>query len=406
MEKESNIVIQGRFVDAVKEFYGQVVVSDGIITDVITKHSDFRKPDAEYNPNNIIFPGFVDLHVHSREDPKGAEQHKEDLSTIAAAAINGGVVAVMDMPNTKHAITTMADLELKQKKAKELPIDFHFYLGIGPETKPANHRFYKVFMAKSVGELYFRNFESLDAKMALYKKGIFSEPKVVSFHCEDPAMIEQDPERPEISELSAINKALDIIKKYQLVGNICHVSTRIGLQAIINSGLRVTCEVTPHHLLFDESNFRNYKMSDFITMNPPIRTKEDREFLLQALINSQIDLLASDHAPHLLEEKEKGIRGVPNLDTYGLFVTYLMQKMNPHNIARITSYNPGKFLGEAYGLIEKNGIGSFTVINPNNPTRVMHELLKTKCSWSPYEDVVFPGKVEATIVRGRLYNIT
>jgi len=172
----------------------------------------------------------------------------------------------------------------------------------------------------------------------------------------------------------------------------------------------VTCEVTPTHLFFDRSMLtkENHK---WFQMNPPLRSKEDREVLLQALINGDIDFLATDHAPHSIEEKQKGISGISQLDTFSLFVTHLIleKKVPLFRIAEVCSKNPGDFVnpylpkefGKGFGYIKEGYSANFTVLNVRKPMEFKKEMIQSKSGWSPFEGYTFPGSVEAVYYRGQ-----
>jgi len=137
--------------------------------------------------------------------------------------------------------------------------------------------------------------------------------------------------------------------------------------------------------------------------------------LIEALRRGEVDYLATDHAPHTREEKIKGISGVPHLDTYGVFTTWLMKTCGflPEDIARVAAYNPGVFVnqflpksyGKGFGRIAEGYVGSLTIIDPNLKTVITRDILKTKCAWSPFEGMKFPGRVRHTIVKGNVYNV-
>jgi len=151
-----------------------------------------------------------------------------------------------------------------------------------------------------------------------------------------------------------------------------------------------------------------------LQMNPPLRGREDRLAMIEALRAGEIDYLATDHAPHSLEEKGKGTSGVPHLDTYGAFATWLMAEhgFTAKQIARVCGANPGRFVqpylpkdyGKGFGRAEAGYVGSLTVLDLKTPYLVKRDSLKTKCGWSPFEGVTFPGRVRHTVVRGRVYS--
>lgn len=361
----------------------------------------------------LIFPGFIDLHVHARECADHSQDYKEDFKTAGEAAIAGGVAAFMEMPN--NPIPPIDDESYKNKKklTKKSAVETVLYAGIGEKTKPLSAFVpYKAYMGPSVGTLFFRSLKELENVLKQYR-GCY-----VSFHCEDPEILEKNKNkqthgkrRPKEAEVKAIDFALLMIEKYNLIGKICHCSTKEGIEKIKNAKMRkinVVAEVSPHHLYFDEKMLTE-KNKNWMQMNPPLRTSADKKYLIEALRDGAIDFIATDHAPHSRDEKLKGMSGTPQLDTYGFFTTWLMKKHNftPLDIARVCSYNPGKFINNftqnKYGEIKKGYAGSLTVIDLNKPIKVIPEILKTKCGWSPFEGIVFPGSVVMTIVKGKVY---
>lgn len=364
--------------------------------------------------DELIFPGFVDLHIHAREDVSHKEDYKEDFKTAGEAAINGGVVAFAEMPNNPMPPIDDISYEAKKELTKKCPVEVLLYAGIGPNTKPLSEKFpYKVFMGPSVGELFFNSKKELEEVLKNY------EGQNVSFHCEDPEILEKykkelthELKRPKEAEISAVDFALYLIDKYKLVGKICHCSTMEGIQKIVNAknnGINVTVEITPHHLFFSEE-FLNDENNKLLQVNPPIRKmKENALFLINELKRGNIDFLATDHAPHTTLEKEKGVSGMPHLDTYGHFITWLIKehKFAPEEIARVCSYIPGIFINQfienKYGEIKEGYVGSLAVIDMNKPTLITKKILKTKCNWSPFKGITFPGSVVLTIVKGKVY---
>jgi dihydroorotase len=287
------------------------------------------------------------------------------------------------------------------------------YAGIGANTKPLSKKVpYKVFMGKSIGDMFFNSREELESALENYR-GQF-----ISFHCEDPKIMDthkdaatHEAKRPPEAEISAVDIAISLIEKFNLTGKICHASTKEAIERIAAAkarGVKVTAEVTPHHLFFDETMF-NPELHTRLQVNPPIRqTKENRLALIASLKDGIIDYLATDHAPHTLEEKAKGISGMPHLDTYGAFTTWLMKEhgFTDADIARVASRNPGiflnEFMNEKYGEIAPGFVGSLAIISMKEKT-IESKDVKTKCGWSPFEGVTFPGSVTMTINRGVVY---
>jgi dihydroorotase len=420
--QERNILtIEGNFVN-----YGDLI-RHGCI------HIDKRSGLIEKIDNSaggivtdgLIFPGFIDIHVHAREDTTRKNNYKEDFDSAAKAAIHGGVVCIVDMPNNPEPPVDRVGYLSKASLACRSLVDIVLYAGVGKGTLPlGEHVPYKVFMgavsSKSpspyVSLLDFHNFSEIRAALSHY------EHAYVSFHCEDSKVLAasacaatHEERRPPEAEVKAIAAALGLIKKFSLQGNICHVSTKKGLDKIVaakKKGLPVTCEVTPHHLFFD-TDVLDYDNRNFLAMNPPLRSSDDSLALIEGLRRGDIDYLASDHAPHTLEEKARGISGVPNLDTYGPFTTWLMSEhgFTAQDIARVCAYNPARFVnrfltgkyGFGLGRIEEGYLGSLTVLAPESPVMIEQKDLITKCGWSPFSGVLFPGSVLFTVVRGEFY---
>ena len=174
--------------------------------------------------------------------------------------------------------------------------------------------------------------------------------------------------------------------------------------------MTVTCEVTPTHLFFDRSMLTE-ENSIWFQMNPPLRDPEDKEILLNALKNGDIDYLATDHAPHSIEEKKQGISGISQLDTYSLFVTHLLLEkgLDPKTIAMVCSKNPGDFVrpylpkkfGMGFGELQVGYSASFTLLNVKKSFHFQKENIKSKSGWSPFEGFHFPGSVEALYFHGK-----
>jgi len=407
--------VEGRIANHDREFDGAIEINTetGLIEHVGPRTG---KSDLDLS-GQIIFPGFGDLHIHAREDASRSQVYQEDFATVSAAAIHGGVTHVADMPNNLQAPVDDAKYAEKEKLTAKSAVHVTLYAGIGPETSPLKrHAPYKVFMGPSVGDLFFSSREQLENVIAKYRG------KNVSFHCEDPAILQvnknaatHEQRRPASAEISATEFALYLIERYDLIGKLCHYSTKGGLEkiaAVKKRGLRVTAEAAPHHLFFDDTMLTD-ENRQWLQMNPPLRGKEDRLALIAALREGLVDYLATDHAPHTTEEKMNGRSGVPHLDTYGAFATWLMAEhgFSAMDIARVCSYNPGSFVneflpagfGSGFGVIAPGYVGSLTILNPNAPTVIRREELKTKCGWSPFEGYKLPGRVTYTILKGNVY---
>ncbi|OHA18894.1 MAG: hypothetical protein A2836_00700 [Candidatus Taylorbacteria bacterium RIFCSPHIGHO2_01_FULL_45_63] len=387
----------------------------------------------------LIFPGSVDIHIHNRESPCGKQNYKEDAETAGQAAMSGGVVATASMPNLPTPPTTRGLYLDVLALSEKCPITNIPYAAIAPGSRPFRligdqQVPFKGFLAESVNNLKFTSEKEADGTLCHYSD------EDVSLHCDDNDILAvckneltHEKRRPAGSEEKAIRFAIAEHEKYRFGRlKIVHCSTAIGLAYIMGArfrGVKIFVEATHHHVFADESILTDENRTLW-QMNPPLRSPNDREFILDALKHGEIDVLASDHAPHTKEEKalveeegklltklnpgQKVLSGVPTLDTYGLFATWLIVKkgFSAERVAEITSENPGRWLnhflpktdenGRGFGKIEKGYIGSLTVLD-FTPTTLTRQMLKTKCGWSPWEGYTFPGRVAYTIIRGGIH---
>jgi dihydroorotase len=393
----------------------------GLIVDVTTPDG---KADYIYPDHCRLFSGMGDVHIHAREDVSQKNSYKEDFLSAKSSMLNGGVTHAGDMPNNPIPPLDDKSYLSKLKLMEKTDGCLWPYAGVGPKTGPLSFSVpYKVYMGPSIGELFFKDFSSLDEALSQYKN------QWVSFHCEDPEILEKsknNPDhlsrRPTLAEAVATRDALYFIEKYNLIGKLCHFSSGEGLNLVREArrkGLKVFLEATPQHLYFDQSNIPDDK-KNYFQMNPPIRFEADRRELLKAFMSGEIDFLATDHAPHTMEEKEKGMSGLTGLDTFAPFVTWLLDMGVSENlIAKTCSENPGLFfnqfletfkkhskaylgLGKGVGILEKDFAANFTILNLSRPTTISKDRLKTKVQHSPFEGVTFPGSLEAVFLRGKL----
>ena len=399
----------------------------GLIESVLPAQKSPSEVDFYYGDECLMFAGMGDIHIHAREDVSGKNTYKEDFHSTCCAALNGGVVHVADMPNNPIPPIDDESYLNKFKLTQNCDLPILLYAGIGPVTRPLSFTVpYKAYMGPSIGELFFKDNQSLDEVLVHYKN------QHVSFHCEDPEILESHKSekthgerRPLSAEIMATDTALMLIEKYHLKGKLCHYSAGEGLAAIIAAkkrGVNVKCEVTPQHLYYSMERLKNKSQEEqtFFQMNPPIRGESDRLALLKAVIDGHIDFLATDHAPHSKEEKLKGMSGLPGLDTYGAFVTWLIvdQKIDPKIIAKITTESPGEFFnqfmssiktksktfskwGMGFGFFASGYSASFTILDLNSPVKIEKNKLKTKAAWSPFLGETFPGSVKGVFLAGK-----
>ncbi|MFN8369649.1 MAG: hypothetical protein U0T83_03380 [Bacteriovoracaceae bacterium] len=402
----------------------------GLILEVGALQIPFKSLDYQFNDDTILFPAFGDIHVHAREDVSQKNIYKEDFKSISSAAINGGVVLIGDMPNNPIPPVNETTYLAKLNLTKSAPIAIFLYAGVGPKSV-AFKEFkvpYKVYMGPSIGDLFFKDKATLFATLKNY------QGQTVSFHCEDPDILEKNRgasthelRRPKIAELMSTIDALEFIEKFNLKGKLCHYSIGEGLPLIRKArerGLSVEMEVTPQHLYYSmekmqELNFSKEQIVE-MQMNPPLRSEEDRHQLLEAFRKGEIDYLATDHAPHAPDEKTNGISGLTGLDTYGSVVSWLIQKerVDPKVIAKACSEKPGEFFnqfldewkryfpeynrfGKGIGKIAPGYSANFSLLNLNLKHIITKNSLYTKAKSSPFLNREFPGRVEKVFLLGR-----
>lgn len=406
----SDLILEGQLVDSLWEAprWGQVEIRGGKIARV----GDLGlRPDLKMADHQLVFPGFVDVHVHLRQ----GDEYKEDFQTATRAALQGGVTCMWDMPNNPVPPRSYDDLQLKRSLVADLPIDIGFYLGVGPGTRPdPRHRHYKAFMGPSIGPLFFHDDQDL-AEATQHYAGCR-----LTLHCEDPVMLRElasqpahEDQRPPLAEQKAILTALRLGKEHGLRLHVAHLSQPHSLDTLERAqsdfapdelGLPgVVWESTPHHLFFDRDNRSQFERNAFLKMNPPLRPPAERAALLEAFLAGRIHFLSTDHAPHTVAEKStSNPSGVPLLDTYGAFACWLLQQgLSPTQLARHACHWPGLFTALPVGRLEPGYHGHLAVLDLQQPWTVRAEDIHSKCAWSPFEGVTLPGRVALTVASGQ-----
>jgi dihydroorotase len=388
---------------------------------------------------NLIFPGFIDIHVHAREYPQPdssnsqatarwqAACRKETFRTAGEAAINGGVTLFAAMPNDPLPPDTAGAYGEKQRVAASSACPVIMFASITELSEPWSDVPYKVYLDLSPSPVSFTTWVDLENALARYRG------RRVFFHAEDPETLAKCQGsgsrwriRPPEAEITAVEKILELTAKLGLHSHICHVSTERAVSLICDYNRvaedQVSCEVTPHHLFFSiregnvfAANSTEVPASALLDCNPPLRPESDRRFLLDALKEGVLDVLASDHAPHTIDDKRSGSPGMPHLDTLGPFSGWLMNEcgFSPVRIAEILSAGPAKLferdLDLPHGAIETGCVASLTLLDDKGVTLVEGNQIKwrgplrTLCKWSPFEGIPLPARVAGTIVRGKQY---
>jgi dihydroorotase len=365
-----------------------------------------------------LLPGVIDPQVHFREP--GLE-HKEDLSTASRACARGGVTSFLEMPNTNPLTTTQAALDDKlDRAAQKSLVNYGFFIGATAENLPDLRNAtpacgIKIFMGSAHGALL------VDHEAAL--EPIFAEgSRLIAVHAEDQARILQRRQEfagetnPAIhsviqdnqAALNATQLALKLSKKYQRRLHILHLSTAEEAELLRQDKPDwVTAEVTPQHLLLNTDFYET--LGTLLQMNPPIRSTHDNEVLWQALLDGVIDFIATDHAPHTLEEKAKGYpnspSGMPGVETsLPLMLTQAMK--GRCTVAQVANWM-STAVAKAYRIPNKGKIApgydaDLVLVDLETYKPVLREDLQTKCGWSPFEGWSLTGWPVVTFVGGQI----
>ncbi|MBO6118677.1 MAG: dihydroorotase [Bacteroidales bacterium] len=372
----------------------------------------------------IILPGIIDVHVHFREP--GAE-YKADMDSESSAALAGGVTTVFDMPNNNPAITTKEAFFNKLELAKrKMRCNFKLFFGLTndniDEALSLNSEFLaglKLFLGSSTGNMLVDNTEAIER---LFKKS----DKIIVAHCEYENLIRNNKERyGSLSPLpynihslirdvqvcyNSSRFAVETAKKYGSQFHIAHITTAKEISLLSDDRLEnknITAEVSPNHLYFCEEDYKTYK--NLIKCNPSVKSSFDRKALRQALKEGYIDIVATDHAPHLLSEKQKDYfsapSGIPSIQFSLLMMLQIAKEENwdLSLIAEKMCANPAVRFGIKHrGFIKENYFADLVIVNPNKKTVVKDNQILSKCKWSPLIGDTFDNSVEMTVLNGKI----
>ena len=409
-------------------YSGSVVISGETIAEVIKGDNLPTTPFNETIDANgcYLLPGIIDDHVHFR-DP--GLTHKADILTESMAAAAGGVTSYMDMPNTNPQTTTLEALDNKFKDAATKSIvNYSFYFGatnnnadLLPLLDKQKVCGVKLFMGASTGNMLVDRMETL--------KNIFSNAgMLIATHCEDQNIITaqanaykekygEDPDikyHPEIRSEEACYQssklAVQLAKETGARLHILHISTAKELTLLENKPLndkKITAEACVSHLFFSSQDYETYGAR--VKCNPSIKTPADRDALREALTNNLIDVIGTDHAPHLLSEKEGGaLKAVSGMPTIQFSLTAVMELVHQgiisiEQLVQKMCHAPASLYQIAKrGFIRPGYQADLVLINPNKEWTVTTDCLLSKCGWSPMEGQTFHSKVEKTFVNGNL----
>ena len=393
---------------------GALLVEDGRIIEIDASPQSTADQVIQCDGQTLM-PGVIDDQVHFREP---GLTHKEDLYTASRAGAAGGTTAFLEMPNTKPPAVTAEGVRAKDSIAAEKShVHYGFYIGATPDNVPelnaaSNVPGIKIFIGSSTGNLL------VDEQAALER--IFAETTLpICAHCEDETTVRANAEklsgtsnlhdhsriRDEKAAIIATTRAVDLANRHQHRFHVLHVSTAAELPIIANQSPYITAEVCPHHLFFNVDDYD--RLGSRIQMNPSIKTATDNEKLWEALQSNVIQVVATDHAPHTLEEKAQpypqspsGLPAVEN--SLALFLNQVASgKCTLTQVASWMSDAPARVWGiVGKGRIEVGYDADLVLVNLEEERTIRDEAQHTKSRWSPWNGETLTGWPVATFLRG------
>ena len=429
---ESYFIHNALIVNEGKQFAGSVLITGGRIAEIFNgrRPSTFSLPQGtvEIDANGqLLMPGVIDDQVHFR-DPGLTE--KGDLHTETRAAVAGGVTSFMDMPNTLPKATSLEILEEKYKLAATKSLaNYSFFLGASNDNldeikkaDPGHICGLKIFTGASTGNMLVNDMRILE--------NIFREcPVIIAVHSEDESIIQANLKsykekygddipveaHPLIRSEEACYRSSEILvglaKKYNARLHLLHLSTARELELLDNTiplkDKSITGEVCVHHLWFDDRDYAD--LGSRIKWNPAIKTEKDKLGLMEGLISNKIDIIATDHAPHLLKEKDNPYTSCPSgapLIQHSLVAMlgfYHMGRLPLETIVDKMCHSPAiLYRIKERGFIRKGYHADLVLVDMDAPWTVAPENILYKCGWSPLEGVTFKSRVNMCWVNGRL----
>jgi dihydroorotase len=409
-------------------FEGDVLIENDFIVEISDnispKSSDCKIIDAE---GNYLIPGAIDDQVHFREP---GLTHKGDISSESRAAVAGGITSFIEQPNTVPNAITQELLEQKyQIAAQKSYANYSFMMGATNDnleevlkTNPKNVAGIKIFLGSSTGNMLVDDDEVLE-------KIFSSTPLLIAVHCEDETTIKNNLEhykqeygddipmefhhliRSEEACYVSSSKAVALAKKTGARLHVFHLSTAKETELFSNKtpveNKQITAEVCIHHLWFTNDDYA--KKGTLIKWNPAVKTQADKDGLWKALLDDRIDVIATDHAPHTLEEKKNPYTTAPSGGplvqhaVVAMFEAFHQGKISIEKIVEKMAHNPAKiFKIDRRGFIKVGYYADLAIVNLGMPWRVNKQNILYKCGWSPFEESTFTARITHTFVNGQL----
>lgn len=417
------IIQGGTIVNENRVFKGTVVIDDDRITDILEEGAAIREDEVVVDATGCyILPGIIDSHVHFREPGLTA---KADMETESRAAAAGGVTSYFDMPNTVPQTTTLEALEEKFRlAAQKSHVNYSFFFGATNDNYelfsqlPADRiPGIKLFMGSSTGNMLVDRDEALDK--------IFSTARLpLMAHCEDTAIINrnmahykqqfgEDPDvrlhpliRSEEACLASTTKAIELAVMHDARLHVAHVTTAEELSLFAPYTSWITAEATVGHLYFSLTDYQ--RLGAKIKVNPAIKNFRDCQALRDGLMDGHIATIGTDHAPHLLEQKQggcaKAASGMPMIQFSLVTMLELVDKgiLSLERLVQLMCHNPARLFGvRERGYLRKGFKADLVIVRPHCPWTVTPDVILSKCGWSPMEGHEYQWHVEKTLCNGR-----
>lgn len=420
--KNANIINEGKIV------YGDVYIENGLFSKIgtlqVENYKNVKHIDAK---GSYLMPGIIDDQVHFREP---GLTHKATIETESRAAIAGGITSFIEMPNTNPQTTTVQKLEEKFEIAKQTSYANYSFMFGGTndnleeilKVDPKKVAALKLFLGSSTGNMLVDNPEILE-------KIFSSTDLLIAVHCEDEKTIRDNTAlyverygddipikfhpiiRSEEACYLSSSQAIKLAKKTGARLHVFHLSTAKEVDLFSNDiplkDKKITAEVCIHHLWFSESDYT--KKGTLIKWNPAVKTRKDRDALLQALLDDKIDVIATDHAPHTKEEKDNVYTKAPSggpLVQHALpamLELFHQDKISLEKIVEKMCHNPAiLFQVEKRGYIREGYFADCVLVDLESPWTVTEDNIEYKCKWSPFEGYTFKSKISHTFVNGNL----
>lgn len=409
-----DIYIKGQLIERID---GNIVLDEKLLTHEVNAEGKY------------LFPGVIDAQVHFREP---GLTHKADIYTESRAAVAGGVTSFMDMPNTEPATLTQELLEEKYRIAsKKTLANYSFFMGVNQNNlAEALKTNTETVCGISDDGLYFNNEKGILANYPDFLEELFSKSNtLIALHSEDDNIIEKKLNHflsvynddipvqyhPKIRSSEACyiatDRIVEIAKRYNARLHVLHLSTKDEVKLFDNTSAinekRITTEACVHHLLFSDKDYLT--LGNKIKWNPAIKTENDQRGLLKGLLDGNIDIISTDHAPHLIGEKmgnylsskpggpliQYSLHAILELYFQGLVsLPFIAEKMS-HNVAKVYKIKQRGFIREGY-------FADMVLVDFNENTIVNESNIISKCKWSPFESKIFKSKITHTWVNGNL----